>query len=105
MSDKVSEYHDYWSSGTFDCAPCRFVRGDQYAVALGLLDGGEVVVGVLGCPNLPLGPISQASLDSPGAPVGCLFFASKGAGSFVQPIDASSPPKKVGALVRADPAI
>ncbi|GAQ86032.1 HAL2-like Inositol monophosphatase family protein [Klebsormidium nitens] len=31
-----------------------FVRGDQYAVALALVDQGEVVLGVLGCPNLPL---------------------------------------------------
>ncbi len=30
-----------------------FLRGDQYAIALALIDGGEVVLGVLGCPNLP----------------------------------------------------
>jgi 3'(2'), 5'-bisphosphate nucleotidase len=29
-----------------------FLRGDQYAVALGLIVEGEVAVGVLGCPNL-----------------------------------------------------
>jgi 3'-phosphoadenosine 5'-phosphosulfate (PAPS) 3'-phosphatase len=27
----------------------RFIRGDQYAVALGLLDEGKVVLGVLAC--------------------------------------------------------
>jgi 3'(2'), 5'-bisphosphate nucleotidase len=32
-----------------------FLRGEQYAVALGLIEQGEVVLGVLGCPNLPLG--------------------------------------------------
>ncbi|XP_021740483.1 PAP-specific phosphatase HAL2-like [Chenopodium quinoa] len=31
-----------------------FVRGDQYAVALALIEDGEVVLGVLGCPNYPL---------------------------------------------------
>lgn len=31
-----------------------FVRGDQYAVALALVEDGEVVLGVLGCPNYPL---------------------------------------------------
>ncbi|XP_023535110.1 PAP-specific phosphatase HAL2-like [Cucurbita pepo subsp. pepo] len=31
-----------------------FVRGDQYAVALALIVNGEVVLGVLGCPNYPL---------------------------------------------------
>ncbi len=29
-----------------------FLRGDQYAIALALVDGGQVVVGALGCPNL-----------------------------------------------------
>jgi len=31
-----------------------FLRGDQYAIALALLDEGKVVLGVLACPNLPL---------------------------------------------------
>ncbi|WJX18785.1 hypothetical protein P8452_08549 [Trifolium repens] len=31
----------------------RFVRGDQYAIALALLHEGKVVLGVLACPNLP----------------------------------------------------
>ena len=30
-----------------------FLRLDQYAVALALIEDGEVVLGVLGCPNLP----------------------------------------------------
>ena len=40
-------------------ASYRFVRGVQYAIALGLLDKGEVVAGVLGCPNLPLASIAS----------------------------------------------
>ena len=31
-----------------------FLRNDQYAVALGLVEDGQVVLGVLGCPNLPV---------------------------------------------------
>ncbi|KAJ0103371.1 hypothetical protein Patl1_04567 [Pistacia atlantica] len=31
-----------------------FVRGDQYAIALALIEDGKVVLGVLGCPNYPL---------------------------------------------------
>ncbi|KAK8941579.1 PAP-specific phosphatase HAL2-like [Platanthera guangdongensis] len=31
-----------------------FVRGDQYAIALALIEDGEVVLGVLGCPNYPM---------------------------------------------------
>jgi 3'(2'), 5'-bisphosphate nucleotidase/inositol polyphosphate 1-phosphatase len=37
-----------------------FVGGRQYAVCLGLIDGGEVVVGVLGCPNMPLAALTDA---------------------------------------------
>jgi 3'(2'), 5'-bisphosphate nucleotidase len=31
-----------------------FLRGEQYAVCLALMISGQVVVGVLGCPNLIL---------------------------------------------------
>ncbi|KAL8045093.1 hypothetical protein ABFX02_08G090000 [Erythranthe guttata] len=62
-----------------------FVRGDQYAIALGLLDEGKVVLGVLACPNLPL-----ASDDKKG----CLFFAQIDGGTYVQSLD-GSPPTKV----------
>lgn len=68
-----------------------FLRGDQYAIALALLDEGRVVLGVLACPNLPLTSISNqhSSHDK----VGCLFFAKVGAGTYMQPLDGSSPLK------------
>ena len=58
-----------------------FLRGDQYAIALALIENGEVVMGVLGCPNLPL--------DSrhPEKGAGCLFYAAKGEGSWMEPLD------------------
>ncbi len=58
-----------------------FLRRDQYAVALGLIEDGEVVLGVLGCPNLPL------RADEPDAARGCLFVAVKGEGAFMRPLD------------------
>ena len=58
-----------------------FLRGDQYAIALGLIENGEVVVGVLGCPNLPVDPSDPASKR------GCLLFAAKGQGAFQSPLD------------------
>jgi 3'(2'), 5'-bisphosphate nucleotidase len=33
-----------------------FLRGEQYAIALALIQDGEPVLGVLGCPNLPVAP-------------------------------------------------
>ena len=49
-----------------------FLRGDQYAIALGLIEDGEVVLGVLGCPNLPR-PDGDGSKGS-------IFVAVKGQG-------------------------
>ncbi|MFN3255124.1 MAG: 3'(2'),5'-bisphosphate nucleotidase [Ilumatobacter sp.] len=41
----------YWTLDPIDGTK-GFLRGDQYAIALALVDDGEVVLGVLGCPNL-----------------------------------------------------
>ncbi|KAM6563460.1 hypothetical protein CsatB_023458 [Cannabis sativa] len=70
-----------------------FVRGDQYAIALALLDEGKVVLGVLACPNLPLASINQHSSESSHDKVGCLFFAKVGEGTYMQSLDGSSPVK------------
>lgn len=65
-----------------------FVGGRQYAVCLGLLDEGEAVLGVLGCPNLPQEPIREADCDEGQAGrsfseegVGTLFAAARGQGA------------------------
>ena len=42
----------YWTLDPIDGTK-GFLRGDQYAIALALIEEGEVVLGVLGCPNLP----------------------------------------------------
>ena len=55
-----------------------FLRGGQYAVALALVEDGRVILGVLGCPNLPL------DSREPNAHLGCLFVAVKGEGSAMQ---------------------
>ncbi|GAA6055238.1 hypothetical protein JCM3770_001500 [Rhodotorula araucariae] len=53
-----------------------FLRGGQYAVCLGLIHDGAVVLGVMGCPNLPLDP------SQPDGEKGALFVAVKGQGAF-----------------------
>ncbi|KAA8515319.1 hypothetical protein F0562_018451 [Nyssa sinensis] len=77
-----------------------FVRGDQYAVALALIEDGEPVLGVLGCPNYPmkkewlsyqngyrrtiskLSPSTSESGDK-----GCVIYAWKGSGkAWMQPL-------------------
>ncbi|XP_041024870.1 PAP-specific phosphatase HAL2-like [Juglans microcarpa x Juglans regia] len=43
----------FWTLDPVD-GTLGFVRGDQYAIALALIEDGEVVLGVLGCPNYPM---------------------------------------------------
>ncbi|XP_010537001.1 PREDICTED: PAP-specific phosphatase HAL2-like [Tarenaya hassleriana] len=75
-----------------------FVRGDQYAVALALIEDGKIVLGVLGCPNYPTkkeclsngchqimsklpGPVSDRSQK------GCVMYAKRGSGqAWTQPL-------------------
>lgn len=58
-----------------------FLRGEQYAVALGLIDQAQVVLGVLGCPNYPV----DSSRPEHGN--GCLFYAVKGGGAFMRELE------------------
>jgi 3'(2'), 5'-bisphosphate nucleotidase len=53
-----------------------FLRGDQYAIALALVENGRVQLGLMACPNL------YADKDRPDEKGGCLFFALRGKGSF-----------------------
>ena len=57
-----------------------FLRGDQYAIALALIEQGEVKLGILGCPALTLGEHT-----------GILFVALRGQGARMIPI-AQDPP-------------
>ncbi|KAL4183738.1 hypothetical protein AMTRI_Chr11g156560 [Amborella trichopoda] len=70
-----------------------FLRGDQYAIALALLDEGRVVVGVLGCPNLPLVPINTVDKLAVDSARGCLFSARIGAGTHMESLDGSQTQK------------
>ncbi|KAL8686882.1 MAG: hypothetical protein Q9218_006793, partial [Villophora microphyllina] len=67
-----------------------FLRGGQYAVCLALIVDGDVKVGVLGCPNLPIddsAPISAEVSTSPNDHGrGVLFSAIKGAGATSRPL-------------------
>ncbi|XP_038897109.1 PAP-specific phosphatase HAL2-like [Benincasa hispida] len=75
-----------------------FVRGDQYAVALALIENGKVVLGVLGCPNYPLKKecfhyhykVSTLKLSQPCSDTlekGCVIYAKKScSGAWMQPL-------------------
>jgi 3'(2'), 5'-bisphosphate nucleotidase len=70
----------YWTLDPVDGTK-GFLRGQQYAVALGLIERGEVTLGVMGCPNLPAE--HTAPLDVAGAR-GTVYTAEKGAGAWEQ---------------------
>jgi 3'(2'), 5'-bisphosphate nucleotidase len=74
-----------------------FLRGEQYAVALALLDGGVVEIGALACPNLS-GPHGK----------GVLLIAARGEGAWRFPLTAASASESAGERVRVssgkDPA-
>jgi len=64
-----------------------FLRGGQYAVCLALIEDGEVKLGVLGCPNLPIDDAAPLSADvgkrgaaEPGR--GIMFAAVAGSGAW-----------------------
>lgn len=87
-------YHPcYFSSSQAYELSFRFVRGDQYAIALALLDEGNVMLGVLACPNLPLPTTGQSHQHSLQNQVGCLFSARVGAGTYMEFLDGSSSTK------------
>ncbi|GMJ14656.1 HAL2-like [Hibiscus trionum] len=89
----------FWALGPVD-STFGSVQGDQYAVSLALIEDGEVVLGVLGCPNYPmkkewliyqhryhrilseLAPATSESWDK-----GCVIYARKGSGEpWIQPL-------------------
>jgi len=59
-----------------------FLRKGQYAVSLALILDGQLQLGILGCPNLPL-PGDESV-------VGTLYYAIRGQGAFVVPLGAEA---------------
>lgn len=88
-TEQVCEWIDYgagdpteefWTLDPVDGTK-GFLRGDQYAVALGFIRSGQVQVGALGCPEL-----AKASQVDRGG-VGSLLVARRGNGTFVGSLD------------------
>ncbi len=75
-----------------------FLRGEQYAVALALIENGQVVLGVLGCPNLPVDP------TNPDSEKGCILYAVKGQGAFQAPLSDISAATSISTDAVSEPA-
>lgn len=74
----------YWTLDPIDGTK-GFLRNDQYAVALALVENGQVKVGALACPALPL------NLNLPDDEQGVLLFAIQGEGAVMAPLGGGSP--------------
>ena len=89
--------HDGSSDGFWALDPIDgtkgFLRGQHYAIALGRIEHGEVVAGVMGCPNLSTDqshPLDRTD------PEGVVYAASKGAGAWeFASCDQSAPPMRI----------
>ncbi|TKY59330.1 PAP-specific phosphatase HAL2 [Spatholobus suberectus] len=89
----------FWALGPLD-GIMGSACGDQYAVALSLIEDGEVVLGVLGCPNYPMRKDwfsyhqSYLRMISKLTPPtfetwneGCVIYAKRGSGkAWIQPL-------------------
>ncbi|MBN2543251.1 3'(2'),5'-bisphosphate nucleotidase [bacterium] len=81
-----SKKGSFWTIDPIDGTK-GFLRGEQYAIALALIEDGEVVLGVLGCPNYP------ENFEEPSSSKGLVFYAAKKNGAYVQKKDGSNPCK------------
>ena len=89
-TDEVCEWIDrgslqsyqprFWTLDPIDGTK-GFLRKEQYAISLALIIEGKIVLGVLGCPNLPV------NSDEPDGPKGVLAWATAGKGSWMVPLD------------------
>ncbi len=80
----------YWALDPIDGTK-GFLRGQQYAIALARIENGQVVLGVLGCPNLPAD--SSQPLDQPDTR-GTIYIAVHQSGAWELPADDPSAQRK-----------
>ena len=69
-------YGRFWTLDPIDGTK-GFLRKEQYAVALALIEDGEIKLGILGCPNLPL------DFSAPEKGAGFILYAVRGEGAFM----------------------
>lgn len=71
----TGQIHDrYWTLDPIDGTK-GFVRGDQYAIALALIEDGVIKLGVMACPALSVNPLAENTEQ------GVVFVAVQGAGA------------------------
>jgi HAL2 family 3'(2'),5'-bisphosphate nucleotidase len=103
-TEPIDPAERYWVLDPVDGTK-GFLRREQYAVALALVERGEVILGGLACPNLP-DSLMDASNSAAGS--GQIFIAVRGAGSLCYPLAADGalgPATSVRVSDAAEPAL
>jgi len=75
-----------------------FLRGDQYAVALALIQGGQVQIGALGCPNLVDGQTPNFNGS------GSLVIAVRGKGTWTTSLESPGAFQPLRVSAQSDPS-
>uniref|UniRef100_A0A7C4LKU5 3'(2'),5'-bisphosphate nucleotidase n=1 Tax=Schlesneria paludicola TaxID=360056 RepID=A0A7C4LKU5_9PLAN len=88
--------HRFWTLDPIDGTK-GFLRKEQYAISLALIVEGQIALGVLGCPNLPL-------VAGDPATSGALFYAIRGQGAFALPLEGDTAPQPIRVSATTDPA-
>ena len=76
-----------------------YIRGELYAINIGLLVDGKQALGAVGCPNTSMdatAPLCNADVDPSGE--GCIVYAVKGHGAYIRKLRGSiedSPPRRL----------
>lgn len=89
---------NFWTLDPIDGTK-GFLRGQQYAVSLALIEDGQVTLGALACPNMAIS--HEAPLDE-ADPAGSLYLAQRARGAFEAPLD--DPDAEPAKILRDDPA-
>ena len=82
-----------------------FLRGDQYVVALALIEDARVQIGVLGCPRLPLQRLVSLPEDEKTSEAGCLVVAARGQGTWATSLDQADQFVRLQASLCTDPSL
>ncbi|MBT3293848.1 MAG: 3'(2'),5'-bisphosphate nucleotidase [Verrucomicrobia bacterium] len=89
----------FWTMDPIDGTK-GYIRGDQYAVALALIEDGEVVLGVMGCPHLPQGTMNNTTAR------GVIMAACRGGGAVSMPLEGeTATPLRVANATRGDESV
>ncbi|MEM9083131.1 MAG: 3'(2'),5'-bisphosphate nucleotidase [Planctomycetota bacterium] len=98
-ADSQQHKHGFWTLDPIDGTK-GFLRNQQYAVALGWIEHGDPVLGVLGCPNLSRD--QSFPLDEKD-PNGSMYVAIAGEGCWEYPADEpGAEPAHIRRLERSD---